>query len=152
MEQKFSFKKLLSVFLVCAMLLSSFTFLAFANEPTNVALGSKYEIVGLTPSGSYPDTDNKELTDGARVEGKYNDSGWVGVILTGSVRSFDVVVTLGDGETVYDIDKIGDAMKEFTLRIGDGSETTQEALKTLATELPTMHSMTSSRRTLYCAT
>ncbi len=106
MEQKFSFKKLLSVFLVCAMLLSSFTFLAFAEEATNVALGSKYEIVGLAPSGSYPDADNKELTDGARVEGKYNDSGWVGVILTGSVRSFDVVVTLGDGETVYDIDKI----------------------------------------------
>ena len=106
MEQKFSFKKLLSVFLVCAMLLSSFTFLAFAEEATNVALGSKYEIVGLTPSGNYPDTDNKELTDGARVEGKYNDSGWVGVILTSTVRSFDVVVTLGDGETVYDIDKI----------------------------------------------
>ncbi|MBO5914006.1 MAG: hypothetical protein J6Q72_01535 [Clostridia bacterium] len=106
MEHKFSFKKLLSLLLVCAMLLSSFTFLAFADEPTNVALGSKYEIVGLTPSGSYPDTDNKELTDGTRVDGNYKDSGWVGVILTSTVRSFDVVVTLGDGETVYNIDKI----------------------------------------------
>lgn len=106
MEHKFSFKKLLSLLLVCSMLLSSFTFLAFADEPTNVALGSKYEIVGLTPSGSYPDTDNKELTDGTRVDGIYNDSGWVGVILTSTVRSFDVVVTLGDGETVYNIDKI----------------------------------------------
>ena len=106
MEHKFSFKKLLSLLLVCSMLLSSFTFLAFADEPTNVALGSKYEIVGLTPSGSYPDTDNKELTDGTRVDGIYNDSGWVGVLLTSTVRSFDVVVTLGDGETVYNIDKI----------------------------------------------
>ena len=76
------------------------------DAPANVALGSKYEIVGLAPSSSYPDTANKELTDGARVNGKYNEPGWVGVILTGTVRAFDVVVTLGDGETVYNIDKI----------------------------------------------
>ncbi|MBR5779534.1 MAG: hypothetical protein IKY21_02780 [Clostridia bacterium] len=76
------------------------------DAPANVALGSKYEIVGLTPSSSYPDTDNKELTDGARVNGKYGEPGWVGVILNGTTRAFDVVVTLGDGETVYDLSKI----------------------------------------------
>ena len=32
---------------------------------------------------------------------------------------------------VYDVDKVGDAMKEFVLRIGDGSDTTKTALQDL---------------------
>ena len=60
MEQKFSFKKLLSVFLVCAMLLSSFTFLAFAEEATNVALGKTY--TAPEALGGY----NASLTDGVK--------------------------------------------------------------------------------------
>ncbi len=61
MEHKFSFKKLLSVLLVCAMLLSSFTFLAFAEEEAiNVALGKEY--TAPEALGGY----NAKLTDGVK--------------------------------------------------------------------------------------
>ena len=74
MEQKFSFKKLLSVFLVCAMLLSSFTFLAFAEEATNVALGKEY--TAPEALGGY----NASLTDGVKDPGdsEYTNAVWAG--------------------------------------------------------------------------
>ena len=60
MEHKFSFKRLLSLLVVCAMLLSSFTFLAFAEEPTNVALGKT--TIAPDALGGY----NAQLTDGVK--------------------------------------------------------------------------------------
>ena len=60
MEHKFSFKRLLSLLVVCAMLLSSFTFLAFADEPTNVALGKT--TIAPDALGGY----NAQLTDGVK--------------------------------------------------------------------------------------
>lgn len=51
-----------------------------------------------------------------------------------SAEEFMGSLTNGAQAGIYDIDKIGDAMKEFTLRIGNGSETTKEALKTLGLE------------------
>lgn len=51
-----------------------------------------------------------------------------------SAEEFMGTLTSGAQAGVYDVDKVGDAMKEFTLRIGDGSETTKEALKTLGLE------------------
>jgi len=51
-----------------------------------------------------------------------------------SAEEFMGTLTSGARAGVYDVDKIGDAMKEFTLRVGDDSETTKEALKTLGLE------------------
>lgn len=51
-----------------------------------------------------------------------------------SAEEFLGALAAGTEHGVYDIDKIGDGMKEFTLRIGDGSETTTEALKNLGIE------------------
>ncbi|MBO5869334.1 MAG: leucine-rich repeat protein, partial [Clostridia bacterium] len=66
----------------------------------------------LAPSASYPDTNQSELTDGIKVTDEdiadpyYNDSRWVGTILDKTIRDFDIIMPLGDGETVYDLYKI----------------------------------------------
>jgi len=51
-----------------------------------------------------------------------------------SAEEFIGTLTAGAQSGIYDIDKIGDAFKEFTLRIGDGSESTTEALRALGLE------------------
>lgn len=51
-----------------------------------------------------------------------------------SAQEFMGTLIAGAQSGVYDVDKIGDAMKEFTLRIADGSETTKETLKSLGLE------------------
>lgn len=51
-----------------------------------------------------------------------------------SAEEFIGTLTAGAQSGVYDVDKIGDAMKEFTIRITDGSEGTKEALKSLGLE------------------
>ena len=51
-----------------------------------------------------------------------------------SAAEFMGTLTAGSEAGIYDVDKIGDAMKEFTVRITDGSETTKEALKGLGVE------------------
>ena len=84
MEQKFTFKKLLSLVIVCAMLLSSFTFLALADEPTNVALGKEYTISGCGVRTSY----YAELTDGIAKEAlSYVHDEWFGFYCNGEDES-----------------------------------------------------------------
>lgn len=51
-----------------------------------------------------------------------------------SAEEFMGTLISGAQHGVYDVDKIGDAMKEFTIRVTDGSETTKEALKGLGLE------------------
>lgn len=54
-------------------------------------------------------------------------------------EEFGAALSLASENGVYDVDKVGDAMKEFTLRIGEDSETTKKALQDLgieATDLP----------------
>lgn len=54
-------------------------------------------------------------------------------------EEFGAALSLASENGVYDVDKVGDAMKEFTIRIGEDSETTKKALQDLgleATDLP----------------
>lgn len=51
-----------------------------------------------------------------------------------SAEEFMGTLISGAQSGVYDVDKIGDAMKEFTIRVTDGSEATKEALKGLGLE------------------
>lgn len=51
-----------------------------------------------------------------------------------SAAEFMGTLTAGSEAGIYDVDKIGDAMKEFTIRLTDGSDTTKEALKGLGVE------------------
>ncbi len=78
---------------------------------TNISAGNAYTI-SVTPSDGAPDTDNKELTDGEIVrdcdiqDPKYSDERWVGINLTSSVRSADVVMTVGDGITPVKLSQV----------------------------------------------
>ena len=51
-----------------------------------------------------------------------------------SAEAFIGTLTAGGESGIYDVDKIGDAMKEFTIRLTDGSDSTKEALKSLGVE------------------
>ena len=51
-----------------------------------------------------------------------------------SADGFFAALVAGAQSGVYDVDKIGDAFKEFTLRMTDGSDTTREALTALGLE------------------
>lgn len=61
-----------------------------------------------------------------------------------SAEEFMGTLISGAQNGVYDVDKIGDAMKEFTIRVTDGSEATKEALKGLgleSTDVPSKFAM-----------
>ncbi len=81
--------------------------IAPAVELENLTQGNSYTTT-LNYNATYPDTDNKEITDGILVEGetKYNDPRWAGFGLTKTIRSFDVVIPLGDGNAASDLYKI----------------------------------------------
>lgn len=51
-----------------------------------------------------------------------------------SAEEFGTALTLAADNGVYDVDKVGDAWKEFTIRLTDGSDSTKEALKALGLE------------------
>ncbi len=65
----------------------------------NLSLGSSYTISATPPSGA-PDPDFTKLTDGKVVSDSdivspfYNDSRWVGMGFTGTVREVEVLITL----------------------------------------------------------
>ena len=107
MEQKFTFKKLLSFVIVFAMLLSSFTFLAYADEPTNVALGKEYELSGCGERASY----YAKLTDGiAKDTLSYNSDEWFGFYCNTGVSDVNAPDKVGyaiiDLEGSYDISEV----------------------------------------------
>ena len=136
MEHKFSFKRALGVILVLAMVFSSVAAFAFsANaedaESVNVAAGKTYTTSEQFRQGgkeagwgwdenaeiAYPDTDNKELTDGILAEGEeYRVDQWAGWNAnTPSVK--DGVgynwMTIDLGE-VYDLEKYVAYVGQFT--------------------------------------
>ncbi|MBE6692844.1 MAG: hypothetical protein E7586_05955 [Ruminococcaceae bacterium] len=83
--------------------ISEITAYGYKTNYTNISVGNPYTISVTPTSGAPSDTDNKELTDGEIVRNsdiqdpKYNDERWVGINLTSSVRSADVIMTVGDG-------------------------------------------------------
>ena len=83
---------------------------ALPEDAENLALNQTYTST-LEPSASYPDG-NKELTDGVVLSAGtistpyYGDSKWVGYILNGSTRSFDIVMPIGDGVNASQLYKV----------------------------------------------
>ena len=72
-------------------------------DAENLALGQQYTTT-LGAISSYPDTGNKELTDGIIVTNQniastyYSDKNWVGFNVSGADnRNFDIIMPIGDG-------------------------------------------------------
>lgn len=90
---------------------------------------SAQEAYGLMAAGAQDGADkNGNLLDTINEYAPYYDKAGK------SAEAFMGTLTAGAEAGIYDIDKIGDAMKEFTIRITDGSDTTKEALKGLGVE------------------
>ena len=87
------------------------------------------EAYGLVVAGAQEGADkNGNLLDTINEYAKYYEmAGKSAQEMVGSLIA-------GSQAGVYDVDKIGDAMKEFTIRLTDGSEATAEALKGLGLE------------------
>lgn len=77
----------------------------------NLVYGNAYT-TSIAANASYPDESGKDLTNGIiithednQATSPYNDPRWVGFNV-GTARSVDVVIPLGDGNTVYNLDKV----------------------------------------------
>ncbi|HPE95303.1 MAG TPA: discoidin domain-containing protein [Bacillota bacterium] len=76
-------KKFLAILLVATLFVSVLTVFVSAEATSqNVAINKSYTLVGIYPNlanASWPDTDNKEITDGVfSSTGAYSDAEWVG--------------------------------------------------------------------------
>ena len=90
---------------------------------------SAQEAYGLMAAGAQEGADkNGNLLDTINEYAPYYEKAGK------SAAEFMGTLTAGAESGIYDVDKIGDAMKEFTIRLTDGSETTKEALKGLGVE------------------
>ena len=90
---------------------------------------SASEAYGLMAAGAQQGADKKgNLLDTLNEYAPYYEKAGK------SAEAFIGTLTAGAESGIYDVDKIGDAMKEFTIRLTDGSDTTKDALKTLGVE------------------
>lgn len=76
--------------------------------PNNLILNNSYQ-TNIPPLAEYPDTSGRELTDGTCVGNNdisnppYTDARWVGYAVSSSVPHLDIIIPLGDGNSLYEL-------------------------------------------------
>ena len=118
--------KKLIVFALVAILVVSMSALFVNAAETNVAAGKSYTFTGAAENGDYPDTGNKELTDG--VKGALSDIGYQSAIWTGlNWKGIGAVcadttwsaTTIAINEIVVDLGSVTEGLTRFAVTTQD---------------------------------
>lgn len=114
--------KKLIVLILTAMLIVSLSAVFVSAAETNVAAGKTYTYTGKSADGLYPDTGNKELTDGAVgtvADVNYKAELWVGLNWKGEGAKCEDTVwtenTIAVNEIVVDLGSVTSGITGFNL-------------------------------------